>query len=70
MIELRAGAVILPAICIMAVIAGASKLDFLEGPAVGIGVTVLATGESQPFPLDSRLTGPGSVAFLARGGLM
>ena len=69
-IELPAWVVILPASCIMAVIAGASKLDFLESSAVGIGVTVLAAAESQPFPLDSRLTGPRSVAFLASSGLM
>jgi hypothetical protein len=54
----------------VATIAGASKVDLQEGPAMGIGVTVLAGAESQPFPLDRRLTGPRSVAFLARDGLM
>ena len=70
MIELRAGVVILPASDTVAVVAGASKPDFLEGPAVGIGVTTLAAAESQPFPPHSRLTGPRSVALLAENRLM
>ncbi|MDP2999202.1 MAG: hypothetical protein Q8N47_17070 [Bryobacterales bacterium] len=69
-IELSAWVVIFPAICIVASIAGASKLELLEGSAVGIGVTVLAAAESQPFPPDSRLAGSRSVAFLAENGLM
>jgi hypothetical protein len=69
-IELRAGAIILPAICIVAVIAGTSELDFLEGPAVGIIVTILAAAESQPFELSILLPGPRSVALLAGLRLM
>ena len=70
MIELSAGVVLLPAICIVAVIAGASKADLLESPVVGIGVTVLAAAETQPFHANSLFTGPWPVAFLARNGLM
>ena len=69
-IELFAGAIILPAICIVAVIAGTAKLDFLEGPPVGIVVAALATGVRQAFELSSLLTGLGSVALLAGLRLM
>ena len=69
-IELRAGVVVLPAIYTVAVGAGSSKLDLLEGPAVGIDVTVLAVTESQSFPPDGFLTGPRSVALLAGDRLM
>jgi hypothetical protein len=54
----------------VAVIAGTSKLDFLEGPAVLIGVTAIAAAVDQPFELSILLTGPRSVALLAGFGLM
>jgi hypothetical protein len=69
-IELPAGVIILPASGIVAVIAGTSKLDVLEGPPVLIGVTALAAAVSQPFELGILLTGPRSVALLAGFGLM
>jgi hypothetical protein len=64
-IELPAGAIILPAIGIVAVIARTSKLDFLKGSAVGIVVTALAPAVCQPFELSGLLTGPRPVALLA-----
>ena len=70
MIELRARVIRLPAVCIVAVIAGTSKFDFLEGPAVLIGVTAIAAAVGQPFELSILLTGPRSVALLAGFGLM
>ena len=70
MIELRAGAIGLPAVCIVAIIAGTSKLDFLEGPVVLIGVTALAAAMGQIFELSILLTGPRSVALLAGLRLM
>jgi hypothetical protein len=60
----------LPAAGIVAVIAGTSKLDFLEGPAVLIGVTAIAAAVGQPFELSILLTGPRSVALLTGFGLM
>ena len=70
MIELRAGMISLPAACIVAVIAGTSELDFLESPAVLIGVTAIAAAVGQPFELSILLTWPRSVALLAGFGLM
>jgi hypothetical protein len=70
MIELRAGVIILPSTGIVAVIAGASKLDFLKGPPVLIGVTALAAAVSQPFEPSILLTRLRSVALLAGFGLM
>ena len=70
MIELRAGAISLPAICIVAIIAGTSKLDFLEGAPVWIGMATLAAAVSQTFELSGLLTGPRSVALLAGFGLV
>ena len=55
---------------IVALVAGALKLDFLEGPAVGIGVTVLAAVGCQPFVLNRQLAGLRTVAFLAQDFLM
>ena len=70
MIELRARMIILEAACIVAVIAGTSKIDFLEGPVVGIGVTALAAAVIQPFELSSLLTGLWSMALLAGSRLV
>jgi hypothetical protein len=69
-IELSAGAIVLPAIGIVAVVAGAWKLDLLKGAAMGVGMATLAAAESQPFELGSLLAGPGSVALLAGLRLM
>lgn len=69
-LELRAGAVFLEAIRIVAVIARALKLDFLEGPVVGIVVTALAAAVIQPLELSGFLIGLRSVALLASHGLM
>jgi membrane protein implicated in regulation of membrane protease activity len=60
----------LPAICIVAVLAGTPKLDFLESPVVLIGVTALAAAMGQIFELSILLTGPRSVALLAGLRLM
>jgi hypothetical protein len=69
-IELRAGVTILPASCIVAVIAGTSELDFLEGAMVGIRVTALAATVIQPFEPGILLTSLRSVALLAGLRLM
>jgi hypothetical protein len=69
-LKLRAGAVVLKTIRIVALVAGSLKPGLLKGPVVGIGVTALAAAGIQPFELSSLLTGLGSVALLASHGLM
>lgn len=70
MIELRPGTAILKVIRIVAGIARASKLSFLEGTTVGIGVAALAATEGQAFIPRGRLAGRRSVALLAGDLLM
>ena len=69
-IEVGAGLILLEAIGVVAGVAGTSKLDILKGSTVGIGVTVLAAGVTQPFELSIHLTGLRSVALLTRRRLM
>jgi hypothetical protein len=64
-IEVRAGVVVLKAVSVVTVVAGTLELDFLEGAAVGILVTVLAAAVGQAFELGILLAGARSVALLA-----
>ena len=69
-IEVRARLIFLEATSVVARIAGTSELDIQKGPAVGVGVTALTTRVTQPSELSILLIGLGSVALLARHGLM
>ena len=69
-IEIPARVIVLPAGCVVASLAGATKLGLLKGPAMGIGMTALAAAGLQAFEKHRLFSGLRLMALLASDRLM